>query len=84
VKVGPVTEQADIDELKALISEHVSETGTERGQTILDNFDGYLPKFKKIIPYDYERMINTIRDLEADGVTHGEALIQAFYANTKK
>jgi glutamate synthase (ferredoxin) len=84
VKVGPVTEQADIDELKALISEHVSETGSERGQTILDNFDGYLPKFKKIIPYDYERMINTIRDLEADGVTHGEALIQAFYANTKK
>jgi glutamate synthase domain-containing protein 3 len=35
---GPVNRsKADIDELKALISEHVSETGSERGQTILDN-----------------------------------------------
>ncbi len=84
VRVGPVTEQVDIDELKTMISEHTKATGSERGKAVLENFDSYLPLFKKIIPYDYERMLKTIREVEATGVTHAEALIQAFYANTKK
>ena len=51
---------------------------------ILENFDEYLPKFKKIIPYDYDRMCRTITQLEAKGVSHEQAEIDAFYINGKE
>ena len=46
--------------LKELIKEHVSYTNSEKGKLILENFGEYLPKFKKIIPHDYETMLNQI------------------------
>ena len=38
-----------------MIEEHVAATGSEKGQMVLDHFSEYLPKFKKIISYDYSR-----------------------------
>ena len=55
-----VTNKYDVLELKEMISEHVTLTNSEKGKEILDNFSEYLPKFKKIIPYDYSRMLATI------------------------
>ncbi len=40
-----------------MIEEHVAHTNSETGKKILDHFKEYLPKFKKIIPDDYERML---------------------------
>ena len=60
VLFSEVTEKYDIIELKTLIEEHVAATGSQRGKKILDNFDEYLPKFKKIIPHDYKRMMAAI------------------------
>ena len=47
-----------------MIQEHVAYTNSEVGKKILDNFKEYLPKFKKIIPEDYERMMSTIIQME--------------------
>ena len=38
----------------SLIAEHVAATGSPLGKRILDNFEDYLPSFKKILPHDYE------------------------------
>ncbi|MEA4893264.1 MAG: glutamate synthase large subunit [Peptococcaceae bacterium] len=84
IGVEAVTRQRDIDELKDLIAQHVEATGSARGRKILDDFSGYLPKFKKIIPHDYKRMLNTIMVMEARGLSHEQAEIEAFYANTRK
>ena len=46
-----------IQELREMIEKHVQETGSEKGQRILDHFEDYLPKFKKIIPIDYKKMV---------------------------
>ena len=46
--------------LKELIREHVELTGSPRGKEILDNFSEFLPKFKKILPYDYDHMLRVI------------------------
>ena len=40
-----------------MIEKHVAHTGSEKGKEILTHFDEYLPKFKKIIPNDYKRMM---------------------------
>ena len=77
-----VSSKYDVLELKDMIKEHVALTNSEKGKQILDNFSEYLPKFKKIIPYDYNRMMNAIVQMEEKGLSSEQAQIEAFYANT--
>ena len=84
VGFSKVTDPEDIAELKGLIEEHTEATHSVRGREILDNFDEFLPKFKKIIPHDYANMMNSIKKFRAEGMSEEDAKISAFYANTKK
>ncbi len=84
VSSGEITSKYDVLELKAMIQEHVALTNSEKGKRILDNFGEYLPKFKKIIPHDYERVLKTIVQMEEKGLSAEQAQIEAFYANAKK
>ena len=84
VSLEAVTSKYDVLELKELIEEHVERTNSKKGKEILDNFGEYLPKFKKIIPHDYKRMLNAIVQMEEKGLSSEQAQIEAFYANTRK
>ena len=75
-----ITSKYDVLELKDMIKEHVSLTGSVKGREILDNFEEYLPKFKKIIPHDYEHMLKLIVQMEEKGLSAEQAQIEAFYA----
>lgn len=79
-----ITSKYDVLELKDLIKEHVSYTNSEKGKLILENFGEYLPKFKKIIPHDYETMLKAIVQMEEKGMSAEQAQIEAFYANKNK
>ncbi|NLL76978.1 MAG: glutamate synthase large subunit [Clostridiales bacterium] len=79
-----LTSKYDVLELKEMIKEHVALTNSAKGKEILDNFKDYLPKFKKIIPHDYERMLTTIVQMEEKGLSAEQAQIEAFYANSAK
>ena len=83
VGFSKVTHPEDVAQLKELITEHVARTHSVRGQEILDQFDAYLPKFKKIVPHDYAKMLRSIRPLMDQGLPQEEAKIEAFYVNTK-
>ncbi len=78
-----ITSKYDVQELKDMIQEHVAATGSAKGAEILDRFEEYLPKFKKIIPHDYERMLTTIVWMEEKGLSAQQAQIEAFYANMR-
>ncbi len=78
VNIERVTDKYDVQELKSMIQEHVSYTNSEIGKKILDNFGEYLPKFKKIIPEDYERMMAAIMQMEEKGLSRDRAKIEAF------
>ena len=79
-----VSNKYDVMELKEMIKEHVALTNSEKGKEILDHFSEYLPKFKKIIPYDYHNMMMAIVQMEEKGLSSEQAQIEAFYANTRK
>ena len=78
VNIERVTDKYDVQELKGMIQEHVAYTNSEVGKKILDNFKEYLPKFKKIIPEDYEKMMSTIIQMEEKGLSREKANIEAF------
>ena len=81
VSMSEIVNKYDVLELKELIREHVACTNSAKGKKILDHFGDYLPKFKKIIPYDYDRMLKTIVQMEEKGLSAEQAQIEAFYAN---
>ena len=83
VSLEPVTNKYDVLELKQMITEHVAYTNSKKGKEVLDNFGEYLPKFKKIMPHDYKKMLNMIVQMEEKGLSSEQAQIQAFYAATK-
>ena len=84
VSMQEITSKYDVLELKEMIKEHVALTNSDKGKRILDHFSEYLPKFKKIIPFDYNRMLMTIVQMEEKGLNAEQAQIEAFYANTKR
>ena len=83
VSMELVTEQHDIAELRGLIQAHADATGSPKAKRILDDFDAWLPKFKKILPHDYDRMLRTIARYEERGMSREQAQVEAFYANTR-
>lgn len=84
VSLSNLTSKYDVLELKEMIEEHVAYTNSEKGKEILNHFGEYLPRFKKIMPHDYERMMNTIVQMEEKGLSSEQAQIEAFYANTRQ
>ncbi|MCI8639561.1 MAG: glutamate synthase large subunit [Coprococcus sp.] len=74
----------DREELRGMIEAHVAHTGSGKGRRILEDFEGYLPKFKKIIPGDYKRVMQLSSQFEEQGMSREKAQIEAFYASIEE
>jgi glutamate synthase domain-containing protein 3 len=67
-------EEADEQELKSLISEHVARTGSLVGRNILSSWDrGARERFVKVMPRDYKRVLEE----QAAAAAEGEAVVEA-------
>ncbi|OON99884.1 MAG: hypothetical protein ATN35_10385 [Epulopiscium sp. Nele67-Bin004] len=80
VSIDKVEDKYDIKNLKTMIEEHAEKTGSEKAKQILDDFSGYLPKFKKVLPFDYDKMMRLIAKMMETGLTQEQAQIEAFYS----
>ena len=79
VTMSGVTERHDAEELRRILTAHAAATGSRLAKEILADFDAYLPKFKKIIPNDYQKMMIAVGKLEERGMSHEAAKLEAFY-----
>ncbi|MBQ0052048.1 MAG: glutamate synthase large subunit [Treponema sp.] len=70
--------ETDVEILKSLIQKHFDETKSKRAKAILDDFRNYIPKFKKIIPNDYLKIMSEISKAEEEGLSPEEAALSAF------
>lgn len=84
VGIEALSNKYDVLELIGMIKDHVAYTNSEKGKMILDNIEEYLPKFKKVMPHDYKRMLNAIVQMEERGLNSEQAQIEAFYQNKNK
>jgi glutamate synthase domain-containing protein 3 len=57
VDLLPVEEEEDVNELKNLIAEHQRLTGSTVAEKILNEWEAMLPKFIKVFPTDYRRVL---------------------------
>ena len=70
-------------ELLGMIRNHLEYTGSEVAQRILENWSGNLPRFVKVIPKDYKRMLEHIKRAQQSGLSGDEALMAAFEENKR-
>jgi glutamate synthase domain-containing protein 3 len=61
VDLDPVTDAKDIELIHALITRHAELTDSPRAKWILDNWDSMLPKFIKVFPHEYKRVLGIKR-----------------------
>ncbi|SFC90131.1 glutamate synthase large subunit [Butyrivibrio sp. YAB3001] len=78
VSLCELTEKYDIAELKSILLDYVKETDSEYAKEILNDFDSYIPDFKKIVPNDYQKMLTAIGKYEEQGIDHETAILEAF------
>ena len=57
VDLDPVTIPEDIEELRELIKKHIKYTRSEKAKMILDQWEESLPKFVKVFPMEYRRVL---------------------------
>jgi glutamate synthase (ferredoxin) len=83
VGLEKVEKPSEVAELRAIIQRHVDYTKSARGQQVLADFDTFVPKFVKVLPKDYKRMLACIEKAEAQGLTGDEAVMAAFEENAR-
>ncbi|MBN1952920.1 MAG: glutamate synthase large subunit [Bacteroidales bacterium] len=57
VELGPVRDRDDELELQEMISKHYGYTNSDLAEQILTNWDEYLPRFVKVIPFEYKKIL---------------------------
>lgn len=69
---------SDEESLHQLIEEHAKETGSKKAKEILDDWENYKSKFKKIIPNDYLKIMKEIAAQKEAGLKGDAAILSAF------
>jgi glutamate synthase domain-containing protein 2/glutamate synthase domain-containing protein 1/glutamate synthase domain-containing protein 3 len=67
--------------LKRLIERHAELTGSSRAAAVIAAWESYLPKFVKVTPRDYKRVLDAIAAAEKAGLGGDQAVDAAFEAN---
>ncbi|HEV2319406.1 MAG TPA: glutamate synthase large subunit, partial [Verrucomicrobiae bacterium] len=77
---------AEADEIEAvwkLVQRHLTYTRSERAAKILAQWNSYVPKFVKVLPKDYARVLKALKKAESQGLSGDEAIMAAFEENVR-
>jgi glutamate synthase (ferredoxin) len=67
-----------------LIQRHRTFTESERAARILANWQEFVPKFVKVMPKDYSRVLKLLKKAEENGLSGDDAIMAAFEENSHK
>jgi len=71
----------DVALVLRMVKKHVACTGSRRAAAILDDWIEFVPRFVKVMPNDYRRMLDTLAWVEQAGLAGESAEMAAFEAN---
>ena len=66
VSLEQVTDPSDIKDLHRLVKAHADFTGSSNGVRILKTWDKILPHFVKVMPNDYKRVLQEMKNTESN------------------
>ncbi|WP_204141571.1 glutamate synthase large subunit [Halomicronema sp. CCY15110] len=83
VDLEQLADPEEILELHDMIQNHVKYTGSAKGDRVLAAWNDMVPKFVKVMPRDYKRVLQHIQKALADGLDGDDALSAAFEENAR-
>ncbi len=81
VSLSPVESDEDLAWLKSKIENHVAATGSDLGERLIGEWANASQRFVKVLPVDYKRAMDAMKEVEAMGLTGDEAVMAAFEKN---
>jgi glutamate synthase (ferredoxin) len=81
VKLYPLEDPEDIEEVKELLRRFGRHTGSPRPWRLLATWEQEVGKFVKVFPNDYRRVIETQKRFKQSGLSDEEAVMAAFEEN---
>ncbi|GAB4479167.1 MAG: hypothetical protein OHK0037_41150 [Elainellaceae cyanobacterium] len=73
----------EISDLRQLIQQHADYTQSAVAQRVLADWDNTVPKFVKVMPKDYKRVLEAIAAALSAGLSGDDALAAAFEQNAR-
>jgi glutamate synthase (NADPH/NADH) large chain len=83
VDLEKLEDAGEIEEVRSMIYRHWKYTGSKKAEAVLDNWQQMAPKFVRVIPIDYRRMLEAIKRAHQKGLSGEEAIMVAFEENAK-
>jgi glutamate synthase (ferredoxin) len=83
VALEKLTEADEIEEIWKLIQRHQTYTHSDRAAKILADWEGFVPKFVKVMPQDYKRVLQSLKRVQSQGLSGDDAIMAAFEENVK-
>lgn len=84
VEICGITDDEDITELRHMLEKHLRYTGSDIAQAVLCDFENKIKLFKKVIPADYKKVMDILKEENKKGTDSNDALLIAFEAVTGK
>lgn len=71
----------NLDELRGLLQRHIQYTQSQHAQRVIADWETTSKQFVKVMPKDYQRMLDAITIAEDSGLVGEQAIMAAFEAN---
>jgi glutamate synthase (ferredoxin) len=76
-------DREDIETIYQMIQKHADYTKSQKASKVLANWEAIVPKFVKVMPKDYKRVLACIKRAQESGLSGDEALSAAFEENAR-
>jgi glutamate synthase (ferredoxin) len=83
INLERLTDAKEITDVRRMVERHLAHTSSDRARRVLDGWDEMVPRFVKVIPKDYQRMLACIARAEEQGLVGDEAIMVAFEQNAR-
>jgi glutamate synthase (ferredoxin) len=83
VGLSKLADADEIEEVWKLIQRHQTYTKSEHAAKILGDWKNYVPKFVKVLPKDYARVLESLKKVQSQGLSGDDAIMAAFEENVR-
>jgi glutamate synthase (ferredoxin) len=83
VGLEKLTDPSEIAEVRQVIQKHADYTQSQKAAQILAQWEAMVPKFVKVMPRDYKRVLQAIQNAVDAGLSGDDALNAAFEENSR-
>jgi glutamate synthase (ferredoxin) len=81
VELYPLDDLEEIELVRAMVRRHADYTKSKRSWQVLALWEQLVPRFVKVYPSDYRRVIESLRRMKESGLSDEEAVMAAFEQN---